>query len=99
MTKITNHQKTQFAAEKIIPPGKVIAMAETMAPAEVARATGIDLEEVMTILGAAGRSKPKLAIRNRSTGQVVRGYTERGLYLKAQILGWVDWVYVSAEVA
>lgn len=88
-----------FSPDKWIAPSRLVEMAETMEPEDVAEATGTCIEDVMAALAAVGRKHKKIGICDRKTGKIVLGYTERGLYLKAQILGRVDWFYFRPEVA
>lgn len=86
-----------FSPDAWYEPAKLIEMSETMEPEELAEVTGLSIEEVMSALAAVGRKSPRLGACDRKTGKTITGHTERGLYLKVQILGWVDWYYFRPE--
>lgn len=87
---MTPAQKAELARKRT-----VARMSDTMSVQQIAEATGYDEDEVIAILALFGRSQPRIAARCFRTGATVTGFTPRGLYRKAQLLGWgalgADW--------
>lgn len=76
---------------------KVLEMAQTMSEFEVADLCRIPVGDVLAILSTAGKRRVWAARCNR-TGRVVTSISERGAYLKVQIVGFADWSFVEGGV-
>jgi len=77
---------------------RVISMLNHMDPQEIASDLGVDWKTLRAMLVKDGKlPKTKWAGVNNRTGAVVRGFNERGVYLRAQILGWTDWAFIDAS--
>ena len=76
----------------VIPPGRLVELAESHTPAVIADRLGIDEEEILKALEAAGRKLPKLVLVCQKTGRWWSVRSERGAYRQAQLLGLVDWI-------
>ena len=73
---------------------RIASMLLHMEPEEVAADLNRPWKELRAMLVAAGKlPNSRWAAQNRKTGQIIQGFSERGVYLKAQLLGWVDWFY------
>jgi hypothetical protein len=82
----------------VITPGRLVQLAEAHSPAAIADRLGIDEEEVLKALEAAGRKLPKLVLVCQKSGRWWKVRSERGAYRQAQLLGLVDWT-VKGETA
>lgn len=77
-----------FGSRRVITPARAVQMAEIMPPEKIAERIGVDLEDVLAALAAAGQARKRVSAINHRTGQRISGFTVRGLYLKAQLRGW-----------
>jgi len=91
----TMNTRTFNAGE--ISAGRILSMLQVMEPDEVAAELGVQWSKLRTILEREGQALPRYrwAGMNLKTGAIIRSYTERGVYLQAQIRGWTDWCYVD----
>lgn len=87
---MTPAQKAERARKRAI-----VRLSGTMSIEEIGRVTGYDEDEIIDVLSSAGRQQARIVGYNFQTGSTINGYTPRGVYTKAQILGWgalgADW--------
>lgn len=74
-----------------ITPSRILSLAETRAPHEVAAVLKIDEEEVLEVLHRAGKVKASWTFRCNKTGRQWRARSERGAYRMAHLMGLTDW--------
>jgi hypothetical protein len=94
MMREADYQPQRYKAVKIITPGRIVAMALTLSPEEVAEALAIPLADVVAALGAKARKHT--AVNNR-TGETITAYSQRAIYCRAQIKGCTDWDFVEGR--
>jgi len=77
--------------------GRIVGMAETRSPEEIASILGIDEEEVCDILEKQGKpARSQGVLTCQKTGRFWKVRSERGAYRMAQLQGLVDWEYAKA---
>jgi hypothetical protein len=83
--------------ENKVTSGRVLGMAETRSPQEIAAILGIDEDDVFDMLEKAGKPVKTTSqlICNR-TNQAWNVRSERGAYILAMIKGLTDWDFKKA---
>jgi DNA-binding CsgD family transcriptional regulator len=73
-------------------PQSIASMALTHDPLEIADRLGLSERDVVAILSRTGRlQRSRIFAVCDKTGRRVAGYSERSVYIKAQIAGFTDW--------
>jgi predicted transcriptional regulator len=73
-------------------PQSIASMALTHDPLEIADRLGLTERDVVAVLSRAGRlQRTRIFAVCDKTGRRVAGYSERSVYIKAQIAGFTDW--------
>lgn len=75
---------------------RILSMLQVMEPNDVAAELGVPWDKLKALLEAKG-SMPtsRWAGMCLKTGKIIRSYSERGVYLRAQIAGWTEWCFVD----
>lgn len=80
----------------IVTADRILSMLQAMEPDDVAAELGMKWSDVEAILDRAGAlPSSRWAGMCLKTGRIICSYTERGVYLRAQILGWTEWCFVD----
>lgn len=78
-----------------ISPNRIKSMLSHMEPEDVAEKLKIDISDVLVVVEQAGKSMSRWVGVCKKTGRRIGSYSERSVYLKAQIQGWgalgADW--------
>lgn len=82
----------------VIPPGRMVQLAESHSAAEIADKLGIDEEEVLKALEASGKKLPRLLLRCLRSNRTWPVRSERGAYRLAQLKGLTTY-QVEAQTA
>lgn len=94
MTDQYEYQPHRFKAAKIVTPGRIVAMALTLSPEEVADTLAIPLSEVIAALGSKARIWTAM---NHKTGETITAYSERAAYCRVQVKGWTSWGFAEGR--
>ena len=81
----------------IVTPQRVASMALTMDPFAIAERLSMTEDDVVAMIRRMGGkvdARERLGVCRR-TGRTVRGFSERAVYLKAQIAGFADWYFAA----
>lgn len=85
---------THHYGQPIIEAGRIAKMAEHMTVAQIAKRLNISETDVEDYLDQAGRKgQGKWLLECTKTGRHWRCHSERGCYLKAQMLGLTDYTF------
>lgn len=82
-----------------ITDSRIISMAETFQPHEIAAKLRIEEDDVLDALQRAGRLRTNWIIQCRKTGRWWRSRTARGAYQNAQLRGLTDWDWWPVTLA
>lgn len=82
-----------------ITPSRILSIAETRAPHEVAAILKIDEEEVLEVLHRAGKIKTQWIVRCNKSGRTYKARSERAGYRLAHLMGLTDWDMHQTDVA